>query len=103
MRKGICWIACVTAISFVLCGCGGSGSSSNGDSGAPPQTSTDQGSNTSSNTLAGKMFQFTVTMSLNFSEPLGAVYTVDFHTDGSYTFHPSPQNRESQYPENGTY
>ena len=42
-------------------------------------------------------------MSHNFSEPEGAVYSLDFHTDNTYTFHPSPQNREGQQVENGSF
>lgn len=53
------------------------------------------------NDVAG--FEFTVTDSFNFSEPVGAMYSINFHIDHSYTFHPSPQNREGQNDENGTF
>src|SRR5262245_51475990 len=100
MRRVICCLSLAAAITIGFCGCGGGDGGSN-DSSAPPQTNTPEPTN--SNTVAGKTFQFTVTGSQNFSEPVGAVYTLEFHSDQTYTFHPSPQNREGTSPENGTF
>src|SRR5213593_689982 len=98
MRTRMCCLGLAAAILVALCGCGGDNSSDGGGSPSPTTSSS-----TNANTLAGKTFQFTVTMSYNFSEPVGAVHTIEFHSDGTYTFHPSPQNREGLNLENGTF
>jgi hypothetical protein len=78
-------------------GCGGDKNSS-GQGG----TSTNDPPSTPTNNLSGHTLQFTVTQSLNFSEPEGAVYLVAY-TDNGYTFTPSPMNRETTMQEMGTY
>src|SRR4051812_22977119 len=79
-------------------GCGGdnksSGQGGTSNTNPPPTMAT--------NNLAGHTLQFTVTQSLNFSEPEGAVYLVAY-TDTGYTFTPSPMNRETTMQEMGTY
>jgi hypothetical protein len=100
MRRLICCLGLAAAISFSLAGCSDDSSSGNNTTSAP-QSNTPEPTN--SNTLAGKTLQFTVTGSQNFSEPVEAVYTIDFHTDQTYTFHPSPQNHEGTSPETGTF
>ena len=92
------WLAVAAATLLAFCGCGGDNPSDGSNASAPTNNAA-----TNANTLAGKTFQFTVTMSYNFSEPVGAVYTIDFHPDQGYTFHPSPQNHEGLNLENGTF
>jgi hypothetical protein len=79
-------------------GCGGD-NNSNGQGGT---SNTNQPRSTATNNLAGHTLQFTVTQSVNFSEPEGAVYLVGY-TEREYTFTPSPMNRETTMQEMGTY
>jgi hypothetical protein len=102
MKRVACLFGAAIFLVFLV-GCGGG----NGDSSQPASTPDQMGqgpdTSSSSNSIAGKSFEFTVTMSHNFSEPEGAVYTLDFHSDNTYTFHPSPQNREGQNLEEGSF
>jgi hypothetical protein len=99
MKCAFALLLTLTLAGCLLTGCGDDKGSSNqngggGQTNQPPPTPT--------NNLAGHTFQFTVTSSLNFSEPEGAVYTVAY-TDTDYTFFPSPMNRETTQQEVGTY
>jgi hypothetical protein len=99
MQRTFYLLAAVVGLVW-FAGCGGGDDSTQANAGPGP---TNQPPNVSSNEIAGKSFEFTVTMSHNFSEPEGAVYSLDFHADNTYTFHPSPQNREGQQLENGIF
>src|SRR5258707_1177652 len=92
----------VSILAAGVCGCGGSGDSGGANNNNSAST-TSTSENVSSNSLAGGTFHFTVTSSYIFSEPVGGVYTIDFHTNNTYTFHPSPQNREEKNVKNGVY
>jgi hypothetical protein len=81
----------------LMTGCGGgdgNASSSNGGTNQPPAAT---------NSLAGKTLTFTVTGSVNFSEPVGAVYMVAYPSETAYVFTPSPMNRETTQQELGSY
>jgi hypothetical protein len=101
MYKQIWWALLGLTSIVAFSGCGGSGSDNNQNTteNSPPATT----QNAATNDVTGRSFEFTVTDSVNFSEPVGAMYSINFHPDHSYTFHPSPQNREGQADENGTF
>src|SRR5215211_7513929 len=100
MGRLISCLGLAAVIAFGFLGCSGD-DSSNDNNTQPPQNTTPEPTN--STALGGKTFQFMVTMSHNFSEPVGAVYTTEFRSDQTYTFHPSSQNSEGSTPEIGTF
>src|SRR4029078_4652292 len=98
MKYALALLLPLTLASYLLTGCG-SDKGSSGQNGGESETKQPPAL---TNNLAGHTFQFTVTKSEKFSEPEGAVYTVAY-TDSSYTFFPSPMNRETTMQEVGTY
>jgi hypothetical protein len=99
MKYAFAMLLPLALASYLLTGCGGDNKGSNGQNGGGSETNQPPAL---TNNLAGHTFQFTVTKSLNFSEPEGAVYTVSY-TETDYTFSPSPMNRETTQQEMGTY
>jgi len=86
--------------SLFLIGCGGSGGSDSNSSTQTPMSDNTQTNNPSA--FAGKTYSFTVTSRQGLSEPVGAIYTIDF-TETTYTFNPSPQNLERTNSISGSY
>jgi hypothetical protein len=99
MKYAFALLLPLTLATYLLTGCGNDKGSSGSNGGG---SETNQPPPALTNNLAGHTFQFTVTKSLNFSEPEGAAYTVAY-TDADYTFFPSPMNRETTQQEVGTY
>src|SRR5882724_10098699 len=90
------FLVCLTCL-VCLAGCGGGG----GDSGTNSNAQTNQSVVPTS--LSGKTYSFTVTAAQGLSEPVGSTYSIAFNDATSFTFNPSPQNRERTNSISGQY